>query len=518
MPGGGFLTLVAYGTQNVALSGNPQISYFYKAFKRYTHFAMETIRVSPDGPNELRFDQPTQLRAKIPRQGDLMSDMYFTFQLPPIFSKYIEPNTVPGRTAQYEFQWVRYIGAAIIQNAAFFVGGQKIQEFDGNYLLSRALIDMDQDTFHKWEQLVGNVPELTDPAKGLYAGGTTQTAYPTVVKNPALAAGVPQGNRPSIFGRTIYVPLSFWFTESSSLALPLVGLQYHECQVQLTLNPIQNLYTILDASGYRVNPTYAMLAPTQEIALNKPEYASVTDLSGQIRNFLTDINETTQLNTWNYQPNLQITYIYLPDEERNIFASRPLSYIMNQITPYPFQGLYQRQILDMETHNPITRMIFVQRRSDAINRNDVANFTNWYAYPTAPFQVTPGLPPNLQAICSGVPVPNAQEEIIRAIRIICNGNEIQEEKPVEFFTRLTPYKYTKGLGQTGLPVYTFELSRSPTQPSGSINASRIRNFQVDLDLYPLPTNTTYTYDVVIYVENLNWFQIASGMGGLKYAL
>lgn len=517
MPGGGFLTLVAYGAQNVILSGNPQMSYFYKAFRRYTHFAMETIRVTPDRPNELRFDQPTQLRAKIPRHGDLISDMYFTFELPPIFSKYIAPNTVPGRTSQYEFQWVRYIGAAIIQNAAFFVGGQKIQEFDGNYLLSRALLDMDQDTFHKWEALVGNVPELTNPAKGLYAGGTTQTAYPTVVKNPALV-GVPQANRPSIFGRTIYVPLSFWFTESTSLALPLVGLQYHECQVQLTLNPIQNLYSILDVSGYRVNPTYTMLAPTQEIGLNKPEYASVTDLSGQIRNFLTDVNETTQLNTWNYQPNLQITYVYLPDEERNIFASRPLTYLVNQITPYPFQGLYQRQILDMETHNPITRMIFVQRRSDSVSRNDFANFTNWFAYPQAPFQVTPGVAPNLQAICSGIPVPNAQEEMIRAIRIICNGNEIQEEKPTEFFTRLSTYRYVKGIGQTGLPIYSFELGRSATQPSGSINASRIRNFQVDLDLYPLPPNTTYTYDIVIYVENLNWFQVVSGMGGLKYAL
>jgi hypothetical protein len=153
-----------------------------------------------------------------------------------------------------------------------------------------------------------------------------------------------------------------------------------------------------------------------------------------------------------------------------------------------------------------------------VSRNDFANFTNWFAYPQAPFQVTPGVAPNLQAICSGIPVPNAQEEMIRAIRIICNGNEIQEEKPTEFFTRLSTYRYVKGIGQTGLPIYSFELGRSATQPSGSINASRIRNFQVDLDLYPLPPNTTYTYDIVIYVENLNWFQVVSGMGGLKYAL
>ena len=65
MAGGGLLALVAYGAQNVLLSGNPQMTYFYKAFKRYSHFAMESITIPLEGPNELSFDQPVQLRAKI---------------------------------------------------------------------------------------------------------------------------------------------------------------------------------------------------------------------------------------------------------------------------------------------------------------------------------------------------------------------------------------------------------------------------------------------------------------------
>ena len=41
MTGGGLLALVTYGTQNVILSGNPQMTYFYKVFRRYSHFSME---------------------------------------------------------------------------------------------------------------------------------------------------------------------------------------------------------------------------------------------------------------------------------------------------------------------------------------------------------------------------------------------------------------------------------------------------------------------------------------------
>jgi hypothetical protein len=518
MAGGGLLALVAYGSQNVILSGNPQITYFYKAFKRYSHFAMESISIPLEGPNELSFDQPVQLRAKIPRYGDLLSDLVLTFTIPDIYSKYITP-AAPGRTSQWEFEWTRYLGAAAIQNVAFFVGGQKIQEFDGSYLLSRALLDLDQDAFSKWKYLVGDTPELTNPALGAYAGGTTHTGYPTVIQDPS-KINQQQLNRPSIFGRDIHVPLSFWFTEASSHALPLIGLQYHECEVQLTFNPIASLYTVLDASGARVNPNYRMNASTTQITTNIPSYAASNNINSQIRFFFTDFGYTPPaLNSWFINPRLQGTFIYLPKEEQQIFASRPLTYIIPQITAYPFPGQYTRQVLDLQTHNPLTRLIFIQRRSDAVARNDFANFTNWFTYPLAPFSPTPTVPLNQQETnTSGTLIANAQQDIIRALRVLCDGNEIQEMKSVDFFTRLSTYRYSKGIGQDGLSLYSFQLGQSPIQASGSINASRIRNFQIDVDVFPLPTQTTYTYDITVYVENINWFEVVSGMGGLKYAL
>jgi hypothetical protein len=508
MTGGGILSLVAYGAQNVILSGNPQMTYFYKAFKRYSHFAMENITIPLEGSNELSFDSPIQIRAKIPRFGDLMNDLVFSFRVPDIYSKY-----VAGRGAQYEFQWSRYLGLSIIRNAAFFVGGQKIQEFDGRYLLTKALLDDDQDMFLKWQRLVGDIPELNDPAKGAYAGGTARDQYPTVYLDPSSPTNQ-QTNRPSIYGRDIHVPLTFWFAEAASQALPLIALQYHECEVQLTLNPISQLYTILDVSGYRVNPDFVMRASATDIQRNNPAYAATTDLSGQIRNFFTDIGfPVPPMNGWFLNARLQGNFIYLPADEQKIFAVRPLSYVMRQITNYPFPGLFSRQVLDIETHNPITRLVFVQQRSDTLNRNAFSNFTNWVNYPLSPYKPTPTHP-----TASGILMANVQRDMIRSIRVLCDGNEIQEQKPVEFFTEYTAYRYAVGIGSDGLPLYSFQLDQSATQPSGSINASRIRNFQVELDVWPLPVDPAYTYDVNIYVENLNFFETASGMGGLKYAL
>jgi len=512
MTGGGLLALVAYGTQNVLLSGNPEMTFWYKSYRRYSHFSQESVSFSLEGPNELFWNQPIKLRAKLQRVGDLVSDIYFTFRVPDIYSKDASGNRSSPNTVQYQYQWVRYLGAALIQNAAFYVGGQKIQEFDGTYLLAKALADYDSTTFEKWRVLVGDVPELITPATGLYPGGTG--GYPTVYQNTSLPLGS-QTNRPSLFGQDIHVPLSFWFSDSSSQALPLVALQYHDCEVQLTLNSIQDLYTISDVSGNRVNPIYKLLSSVSNIQNNIPEYVTTNETNVDWRNFATDIGSSVPiLNGWFLNPRLQCTYIYLADEERKTFATQPLSYLIPQTTIYPFPGLYTRQTLDLYTHNPVTRLIFVQRRSDSLeNRNDFANFTNWWNYPSAPYLPTPGSPSS-----SGLLLPQGQIGIIRSLRVLSDGNEIQEEKPVDYFTKIVPWNSLKGKQNTFVPVYNFALHSPTTQPSGSLNASRIKNFQVEVDVYPLPPNTTYVYNITIYVDSINYFVVEGGMGGVKYAL
>ncbi len=92
MPGGGLLALVSYGSQNVILNGNPDFTYFYKVFKRFSHFAMESATLPLEGPNELFYDQPIKLRAKIERIADLVTDMVFSFTIPDIFSKWVTPT------------------------------------------------------------------------------------------------------------------------------------------------------------------------------------------------------------------------------------------------------------------------------------------------------------------------------------------------------------------------------------------------------------------------------------------
>ena len=525
MPGGGLFILVAYGAQNVILSGNPDFTYFYMVLKKYSHFAFESVTLPLEGPQELFFDEPIRLRAKVQRVADLLSDLYFTFTLPDIYSKYFDSN-LPGPTngrSQYNFQWVRYIGAQIIQQATFLIGGTQVQQFDSDYIISTAFTDQDETQYNKWQQLVGDVPELYDPANGQYSGAVLGSVtrdpgyYPSVYKNfdPQIQA---QNNFPSIPGRDITLPLSFWFTQNPGLALPLIALQYHECEVQLTLRPIRDLYTVLDPSGYRVRPEFRVNASRSQLQMGNVGYRQNSEEGIYINQYLTDIGYAApKINTWPLNPRLQATYVYLTDDERKTFASKPLNYIVRQVTHYPFPSISTRQLFDLYTHNPVPRIIVIPRRSDSTQfLNAWTNYTNWWRYGKAPF--IPAISAVPKGGYSGINVASMQQDIIRQMRIVCDGNEAQEIKSLQYFNELSSWRYATGVFPDGLAIYSFALDTSKwMKPSGSLNTSRVKNFQLDIDLWPLPQDSMYLINYQVYVESINFLVIEGGMGGMKYA-
>jgi hypothetical protein len=328
----------------------------------------------------------------------------------------------------------------------------------------------------------------------------------------------PQSNFPSIPAREITLPLSFWFSKQANLSLPLIALQYHECEIQLTLRPIQDLYTVLDRNGYRVRPERRLDSTIQQIQKGNVIYTTDSDPGIYIRQYLTDAGYAVpDLNTWPLNARLQATYVYLTEDERRTFATQPLNYMVRQVTRYSFSNNSSRQYFDIYTHNPVPRLIIVPRRSDAIqNRNAWTNYTNWWQYPSAPFIPTISELPLYGS--SGQLIPAMQQDIIRQIRILCDGNEIQEAKPLQYFNELSSWKYATGVFPPGLAIYSFALDTSNwMKPSGTLNTSRVKKFQLDIDMWPLATDSNFLMDYVVYVESLNFFVVEGGMGGMKYA-
>jgi len=185
--GGGLLQLVAYGAQDVYLTGNPQITFWKVVYRRHTNFSMESIEQSFNGSP--RFG--SRVTAQISRNGDLIHRMWLQLELPAL-------TTGEGITAAYG----DYCGLAAIKYIELEIGGQKIDKHYGEWM-------------HIWNTLS--------------LGAGKKDGYETLTSGSMT---------PGATARTAYVPLEFWFCRNPGLALPLIALQYHDVKVNIEFESI----------------------------------------------------------------------------------------------------------------------------------------------------------------------------------------------------------------------------------------------------------------------------------------
>lgn len=192
------MQLVAYGAQDVYLTGNPQITFFKVVYRRHTNFSMECIEHALNGnPNFGRRSTVT-----ITRNGDLITKIYL----------FVKLNHVDITSEESKFAWVRRVGNALIHSVEVEIGGSRIDKQYGVWLnIWYELARHAGDGERGYAKMVGDVPELTE--------------YNNVAKPDY----------------QLYVPLKFWFNRHVGLALPLIALQYHEVRLHFEFNNVNNL-------------------------------------------------------------------------------------------------------------------------------------------------------------------------------------------------------------------------------------------------------------------------------------
>src|SRR5210317_1069279 len=70
---GGLMQLVAYGAQDIYLTGNPQITFFKVVYRRHTNFSMESIEQTING----NVTAGSRVTSTISRNGDLVYRLFF---------------------------------------------------------------------------------------------------------------------------------------------------------------------------------------------------------------------------------------------------------------------------------------------------------------------------------------------------------------------------------------------------------------------------------------------------------
>jgi len=573
MPGG-LMQLVGVGAQNELVNGNPSMTHFRSVYRRHTNFAMEQIRM-PFTASNLEFSTTgtRTISCRIDRYAQLLHDSYLILTLPDIWSplKYLNGAVAPtgydARTNSigYEFQWIPNIGYNLIDHVNLTMNGQVIQSLRGEWLKMYSYMTHDANKRKTVDQMVGNVPQIYDPAHAYDRNGQ----YPHAIAPTALPTTAPQTRvpEPSIRSRQLVIPLHFWFCENPGLALPLVSLQNSEVYIEVTLRQLSDLYTVVDTDststtyGKRVRPVNYPLS----LFLSPP--------------LSTGLPSNSTITTWFPDPYIEGNFIYLTEMEMNQLARADQTFLVKTVKYVNKEGQFGGNTdLEIPMFNLVTRIVFSSQRSDRILLNDWDNYTNWTTVNRAPWSAistdvdTALYSSGQQQVTSVYPRDSMTDGVI-----LFDGKERIQPKPLPFFSLLQMYRHTTG-ETTGLPgvyMYSFALENTSYQPSGAANGSMFNKIILRLTLQqPLPlsftpttsstvcvlTSTlfspnptiipaanvnlidaqtgkllyppgtittvvqtndniifTFTYNVGVYVESINFFRIVSGLGNLVFA-
>src|SRR6056300_1585589 len=211
---GGLMQLVAYGAQDVYLTGNPKVTFFQAVYKRHTNFAMENIEQTVNGTAS----NNGRVSVTIARNGDLIGDMYVELVTASLGTK--------AGTADIDACWV---AERAIKDVELSIGGQRIDKH-----------------YQKWWRLYSE----------LYLDDSKKANYGKMTTNPvASTAG------------TVFLPLLFFFNRNPGLYLPLIALQYHEVRIDFDLSSEFSQYT--DGSTFKVWVTMCTSTPKSAAASPK---------------------------------------------------------------------------------------------------------------------------------------------------------------------------------------------------------------------------------------------------------
>jgi hypothetical protein len=569
--GGGLLQLQAYGTENIYLSGNPQMTFFKMVYRRFTHFGIQPIEVNFESFDSLSYTTPTRIKLKIPRNGDLITKMFLNINLPDIYAS----------QSKY-FKWIKYLGAQMISSIRVIVGSSTIEEYTGEYINLYHEMTMSDESLKTYYEMIGHVPEVYDPKdnRGVYPYTDISSS---VIDGSYNYLNKRYNTLPTIPSRRLSIPLPFWFHRNNGLALPLIALQYHEVFVEVTFRPIQELYLVTYDQSYTLGTSYKL----KSIIGISNEILEPTD--NYIRKYWTKplgnsdniINFTKLgLNTWPMDPKLEISYIFLDEDERKYFAQNDHKYLVEKVIFYSQYGVKNRNTFSVELFHPAREIYVLPRRSINIYTNDWTNYTNLdkedinpYDYQTYLLQyaklqgnmiTTLGSmrtdmdrfvdvsfnnfaiygkdsynTTDIQNLLelwnhrdiSNIPVITSSnyqyytKEIINNMQILLNGNAYIDPKRGSYFSQNQPFLNHTNNRHPGVLAYSFALEPEKFQPSGVLNFSQIQTIDFVMDMKePMnyesigcPLYYNMRYDIFFYVVTYNIFQVIGGMGSLMFS-
>lgn len=547
--GGGLMQLVAYGAQDVYLTGSAQITFFKVVYRRHTNFSVEPIPQTFNGAP----DFGRTVTCTINRSGDLITNMYAAIKL----------RAVTGAEGS-EFGYVRRVGLAIVQHYKIEIGGTKLDEQYGDWLNIWYELSHKVGQERGFARMVGDVSELT-----------------TID-----AISKPQYQ--------LYVPLQFWFNRNNGLALPLIALQYHDVRVTIDFRPAAQCINVassatapaiaMDEAQLVIDYVYLdseerkrFAQASHEYLFEQLQFTGSESVAGITNKYRLNFNHPSKFLVW--APHLEkystaneyVAYTTGADWEAARERYAKVMWLatragltqstVNNVVVYTISGASAN---NGEVWTPAAdawvsgidakvtaQAIFAADISGtpvsmAANLENVVLLTNNFTMDDLSLITADAL----GAFGTATDVANAfgtansftvldhfnygnkldrSDNPVVAAKLQLNGSDRFQERDGHYFNYVQPWQHFSNTPADGINTYSFALKPEDHQPSGTCNFSRIDNATLNLRLgsQNQDGDSTYLTSTVggsnsnsllnIYTVNYNVLRVMSGMAGAAYS-
>ena len=538
--GGGLMQLVAYGAQDVYLTGSPQITFFKVIYRRHTNFSVEPIPQTFTGSAEFG----RTVTCTLNRSGDLIGPMYLQATLKKV-----------DEDATKEWGYVRRVGLALVQHYKIEIGGSKIDEQYGDWLNIWYELSHKVGQERGFSRMVGDVSELT----------TISTAA-----KPAYS---------------LYVPLQLWFNRNNGLALPLIALQYHDVRLTIDFRPsTQCVNVAAGSSAPTVSVNDAQLV-IDYIYLDSEERKRFAQASHEylIEQLQFTGDETLNNTTNKYRLNFNHPCKYLvwaPHLDKFQSGNSYLSYAANgdweaakerfakvmwlatrdgisfdasnnviiastesgEVSSPPtitsaedVEDYVSAQFIQSEMNSSSLSLTSLENIVLLKNTFTMAHLSSTVSELTSLFGLTSE--PNSVLVLDrygykvydhfnyGNNIDRSDNPVV-ASKLQLNGSDRFQERDGAYFNYVQPYQHFSNTPADGINVYSFALKPEDHQPSGTCNFSRIDNatLQIKCGENNNPADSMYKEShlgvnsvLKIYAVNYNVLRVMSGMAGAAYS-
>lgn len=602
MPGG-LVQLVVYGSQDLFLTGSPQITFFKAVYRRYTNFAIESIR--QNFINGAKFG--SEMSCVIEKVGDLMSRVYLEIELPKInlvknrcqnynidsvglkntfdkiqsyydiFYNYISVNTdiarklqVLIRTNNISFSEIEYtmtntnfIGKLVTAREAlqsyistnsnfdmFYDQFPNITRFDlvqeinsidvqllflssiktiscsnideNSDLIKRNIIacllkknlycrmkDVYMQVYHVYKAKYDTYQLLLNRAYvERYKFAWVEEVGHAVIDQIDIKIGNQlidrhTGDWLSLFSKIsvseyqlenynrmignvrelvvfddrvknvyrLIIPFQFWFCRYTGLAIPLIALKYHDVMITVRLKDLASVCYVEECD----------------------------DLFN-----LSNIQSQYDINICN--ASLYVDYVLLDTDERKRFAQSTHEYLIETVQYQEFDG----EIGDsFHAH---------------LDFSHPTKYAIWFVQPIF-YRENPSGYNKCQWNNYGTCLDKTGYSLDSTYLNLNTINRTDKQLDVVYYNYLQPYCSFKHSPTDGFNLYSFAINPLQFQPTGSINFSRINDFEVVVrfskNFINLVQNTCIDnifkgFFMGVYVQSYNILRIISGMGGLAF--